>query len=212
MLPGVRTRVTFEGLLFALLVPGHRASASLVHPLLATTTIKALNLTGKAPAVALAKALSGRDARTNKQWPLRTGRECTSPQGIPQSPPPKDKKGCKWVAGQQSSVSLNYTAPLHKKTFGLMDPHKTEPPNSMVPKAADTTPTIILTRALFSQVWGGGGDALLGRWRGIAIKLRKCAGLYFVHTALSIFCSSQATGLARSGTLNPLRTCVAGAL
>ena len=49
-----------------------------------------------------------------------------------------------------------YPAPNHSKNLIFMDHQKKEPPNSTVPKVAETTPPVALTRTLLSQGGGGG--------------------------------------------------------
>ena len=45
----------------------------------------------------------------------------------------------------------------HGKNLVVMDHQKKEPPNSTVPKFAETTPDVTLTRGLLPQGGGGGG-------------------------------------------------------
>ena len=61
--------------------------------------------------------------RNQKRWLLR--HECTSRQVIPQSPPPKDKKGRKWVARQQPKSLQNHPQPrITEKTYLHRPPEK----------------------------------------------------------------------------------------
>ena len=55
-------------------------------------------------------------------------------------------------------------SPNHRKNFIFMGQQKKEPPNSMVPKGAETTPTVAPTRALLLQ-----GATGFGSW-----KIPKC--------------------------------------
>ena len=73
-----------------------RSRPANVHHPLARTTLKFENLTETIP----------RAARRYKQWP--SPHECTGHQVIPQSPPPKDKKGEQWAAGQQTLSLKHY--------------------------------------------------------------------------------------------------------
>ena len=79
----------------------------------------------------------------------------------------------------------------HQKNVTFMDHQKMEPPNSTVPKVAETTPTVALTRALLSQ-GGGGGVGLCSNVRQFSITVLHILRQY-EHMGLSfhvaaVFC------------------------
>ena len=70
------------------------------------------------------------------------------------------------MAGSQP-ISLKCHDPpqfTEKKKSIFMDHQKMEAPNSAIPKVAETTPTVALTRAILSQRAGGGGTLDAVRW------------------------------------------------
>jgi hypothetical protein len=110
-----------------------RSRPANVHHPLARTTLKFENLTETIP----------RAARRYKQWP--SPHECTGHQVIPQSPPPKDKKGEQWAAGQLTLSQNTIPGSKSQKTLGLHGQPENGTTRFHGSNVAQTTTAVALT-------------------------------------------------------------------
>ena len=79
-------------------------------------------------------------------------------RGFPNPRLHRERRGEKWWKGStQCPPNTMPSLKSPEKNVIFMDHQKMEPPNSAVPKLAETPPTVALTRALSSQGGGGGG-------------------------------------------------------